>query len=295
VLLAALVAVAPVVWALVDVAVTGDPLFSLNATSSLAEALGRERGIGNVPSAFVSYLTDVARPPVALAGAAGVVLAVRRFGLRAMAVPLALLAAGMLTFVATGVAGLSILPRYLTVPAVALCVMAGYAVGGFETLPAGVWRERWRTGAYVALALGVAFVGLRVGSFNKLRGELRFNDRTHGQLEALLRDPDVRAGIAAQGLRFPTYRAVPDARWILDAPAGRIGTRAVDRRSFCRGIDVYVRGTHKELTRFGQADGVPRTTNRSPRGRVVARSGPFVAYRSCGEAIPSVLNRSQSG
>ena len=33
-----------------------------------------------------------------------------------------------LTFVATGVAGLSVLPRYLTVPAVALCLFAGYGV-----------------------------------------------------------------------------------------------------------------------------------------------------------------------
>ena len=36
--LAALVALAPLGWALVDLAVTGDPLYSLHATSELAEA-----------------------------------------------------------------------------------------------------------------------------------------------------------------------------------------------------------------------------------------------------------------
>ena len=45
--------------------------------------------------------------------------------------PLALFAAGVITFVGTGVLGLSILPRYLTVPAVALCLFAGYALLGF--------------------------------------------------------------------------------------------------------------------------------------------------------------------
>jgi hypothetical protein len=75
--LAALVAAAPVAWALVDLAVTGDPLFSLHATSSLAEALGRERGLRHVPSSFVTFLADVARPPVALAGVIGAVLALR--------------------------------------------------------------------------------------------------------------------------------------------------------------------------------------------------------------------------
>ena len=48
--------------------------------------------------------------------------------------PLALFAAGVITFVGTGVLGLSILPRYLTVPAVALCLFAGYALLGFTEL-----------------------------------------------------------------------------------------------------------------------------------------------------------------
>ncbi|MEY2517027.1 MAG: hypothetical protein QOJ89_4385, partial [bacterium] len=106
-----LVVIAPLVWALVDVVVTGDPLYSLHATNDLAARLGRERGIANVPQTFVTYLADVARPPVAAAGVIGLVLAVRRFGWARMAVPLALVGAGALTFVGTGIAGLSIIQR----------------------------------------------------------------------------------------------------------------------------------------------------------------------------------------
>ena len=58
-------------------------------------------------------------------------LAWRLLGWRRLRVPLALFAAGVITFVGTGALGLSILPRYLTVPAVALCLFAGYALLGF--------------------------------------------------------------------------------------------------------------------------------------------------------------------
>jgi hypothetical protein len=274
-----LAAAAPVAWALVDLAVTGDPLFSLHATSSLAEALGRERGLRNVPSAFVTFLADVARPPVALAGVAGLVLALRRYGAARMAVPLALLGAGALTFAATGVAGLAILPRYLTVPAVALCLLAGYAVLGFTTLAPGPGRERWRRAALAALALAVAFLAIKAASFDRLRSELRFIERTHVRLAALLDDPHVRGGLRCGPLTFPTYRLVPDARWMLDAGAARVRSRAVDRRPGA--VAVYVAGDAKSERRFGRADGVSRTTNRLPSGPPDVRHGPFAAYVRC--------------
>ncbi|MEA2220546.1 MAG: hypothetical protein QOJ35_3172, partial [Solirubrobacteraceae bacterium] len=212
-----LVALAPAGWALVDLAVTGDPLYSLHATSALAGVLGRERGLASVPRAFVTYLADVARPPVALAGIAGLALALRRFGAARMAVPLALLATGVLTFVATGIAGLAIIERYLTVPAVALCVLAGYAVLGFATLEDGPQRSRWRAAAAAALVLGVAFVAVKAASFQRLGAELRFIRATHGELRTLLESEQVRDGMRCGPLTFPTYRLVPDARWLLDA------------------------------------------------------------------------------
>jgi hypothetical protein len=277
-----LVVAAPVIWALVDLAVTGDPLFSLHATSSLAEALGRERGLRNVPSAFVTFLADVARPPVAVAGVAGLVLALRRYGAARMAVPLALLGAGALTFAGTGVAGLAILPRYLTVPAVALCVLAGYAVLGFTTLGPGRARERWRRAAIGALLVGVAFVAVKASSVDRLRSELRFIERTHAQLEALLDDPRVARGLRCGPLTFPTYRLVPDARWILDAGAGRVRSRAVDPGPGA--VAVYITGDAKFERRFGRADGVSRATNELPRGKPDLRQGPFAVFVRCGRA-----------
>ena len=287
--LLALALAAPAIWALVDLAVTGDPLFSLHATSSLAEALGRDRGLRNVPSAFVKFLADIARPPVAAAGVVGLVLALRRYGAARMAVPLALLGAGALTFAGTGLAGLAILPRYLTVPAIALCLLAGYAVLGFTTLAPGAARERWRRAAILALLVGVALFAVKVASFERLRAELRFIERTHEQLTALLADPRLRTGLRCGPLTFPTYRLVPDARWILDADAGRVRSRAVDPRPGA--VAVYVAGDARFERRFGRADGVSRATNRPPAGLPAARHGPLVAYVRCGSADATARTR----
>jgi hypothetical protein len=278
--IAALVAVAPLSWAAVDLAVTGDPLYSLSATGDLAEALGRERGIANVPSAFVTFLADVARPPVALAGVLGAVLAVRRFGARPMAVPLGLLGAGALTFVGTGIAGLSILPRYLTVPAVALCVLAGFGVAGFLTEPAGRVRTWWRRGAVAAAVLGAAYLVLALPSFGMLAGELRFIRSTHDDVRTLLATPAVRDGRRCGPVTLPTYRLVPDARWLLDASRGEVGSRAVLAPR--GGVAIFVTGGGRAERRSGRADGVPRDTNDLPSGAAPdARVGPYAAYVSC--------------
>jgi hypothetical protein len=274
--LLALVVLGPLGWALVDLAVTGDPLFSLHATSTLALELGRERGIARVPKAFVTFLADVARPPVALAGVIGLVLALRRFGAARMAVPLALLGAGALTFVATGIAGLSIIERYLTVPAVALCVLAGYAVLGFATLEPGPLRARWRLAAVGALVVGAAFLALKVASFGQLRGELRFIQSTHAQLRTLLAARPVRAGMRCGSLTFPTYRLVPDAQWILGFDGGHVGSRAEDGQPGA--VAVYIAGDERFERRFGRADGVSRRTNELPRRAPTLRSGPFAVY-----------------
>lgn len=278
--LALLVAISPLGWALVDALVTGDALFSLHATNALASTLGRERGILHVPASFVTFLADVARPPVALAGAIGLVLAVRRFGLVRMAVPIGLLGAGALTFVGTGLAGLSIIQRYLTVPAVALCVLAGYAVLGFTTLADGPLRTRWRRAATGALVVGVAFVVLKAASFGALRGELRFIQSSHAQLRALLAQPRVRAGMRCGALTFPTYRLVPDTRWLLHADARAVRSRAQSPSPGA--VAVYITGGGKIEKRFGRADGVSRATNRLPAAAPALRSGPFAVYLRAG-------------
>jgi Dolichyl-phosphate-mannose-protein mannosyltransferase len=277
--LLALAVCAPPIWAGVDLWVTGDPLFSLHATSDLADELNRNRGLSDVPGSFVSFVVDAARPPVALAALAGAVLAWRLRVGRALHVPLALFGAGVFTFVATGLAGLSVLPRYLTVPVVAVCIVAGYGVLGFTTLPDGSLRRWWTRAAIGAAVLGAVFVAIKAPVVNRLTAELRFIRGTHADLRAILATPPVQRSLACGPLTFPNYRLVPDARWMLDLPASRVGARSARRRE--RGVAMFVVG-RKELERFGFAAGASPSTNVPDPGFVpIARNARYVAYASC--------------
>lgn len=277
--LLALAAVGPLVWAAVDLAVTGDPLFSLHSTSELADELNRNRGLRDVPGSFVAFVVDAARPPVAAAALGGVMLAWRLRAGRALHVPIALFGAGAFTFLATGLAGLSVLPRYLTVPVVAVCLLAGYGVLGFTTLEPGRVRRIWSRAAIGAAVVGLVFVAFKAPVVNRLVAELRFIRATHTDLHAILHDPVVQRSMRCGPLTFPNYRLVPDARWMLDLPRGRVGARSAQRRT--RGVAIFVIG-RKELERFGFAAGASPTTNAPDPGFVpIARNARYAAYAAC--------------
>ncbi|MET0602543.1 MAG: hypothetical protein ABW167_11170, partial [Baekduia sp.] len=261
--------VAPVIWCVVDALVTGDPLFSLHSTSDLADELNRTRSFSEVPGDFVSFLVDTARLPVALAAVAGIVVSWRRRDARAVHVALALFLAGSFTFFATSVAGLSVLPRYLTVPAVALCLPAGYLVTRSRALLA------------VAVVAGLAFVVIRADAFDRLATELRFIRSTHDDLTTVLHTPQVAAGRRCGAVTLPNYRLVPDTRWILHASQKQVGSRSAVQRK--HGVALLLVG-EKLLRRYGFADGASPKTNGPPDGflRGPIRGG-FTAYVSCPE------------
>ena len=258
---------APLIWCAIDALVTGDPLFSLHATSDLADELNRSRSFSEVPGDFVSFLADTARLPVALAAIAGAVWSFRRRDFRAAHVPVALFLAGSFTFLATSAAGLSVLPRYLTVPAVALCLPAGYLV------------TRTRALFAVAVVAGLAFVIVRADAFDKLATELRFIRSTHDDLVAVLHTKSVRDGRACGPVTLPNYRLVPDTRWILDANQKQVGSRSAVQRK--HGVALLLVG-EKLLRRYGFADGASPKTNAPPDGFVRGdRRGGFTAYVGC--------------
>lgn len=280
--LAALAAAAPLGWALFDLLVTGDPLYSIHATSHLAGALGRLRGREQLPIDFVRFLASAVRPPVAIIAVAGIVLAWRRYGPRRLLVPLALLGGGALAFFGLGLAGQPVLPRYLTIPAVAFCLFAGYALFGWVGLKAAdPVRRRWSRLSLVGFAAGLIFVAIALPKLTKPTKELGFVQRSHDQLLILLHAPAVAAARRCGPITFPTYRLVPDTRWLLDLPdADAVARSDPARRS---GGPIVIVSGRKAVQRYGLAAGISRRTNLHPRGfPVVARSGPLAVYaRGC--------------
>jgi hypothetical protein len=220
-LLGGLVVAAPLTWAISDLAITGDALHSLTFTRDTAETLGRPQGIENVPEVMPRRLGEILRWVPLVGGTAGFLLALR-FARERAVLPAALAVLGGLAFVAIGIAGLSLLGRYLFLPAAMLCIFFGFAALGWIGRPLeGPWRM-WLGGAAVLL---VAFAGSTVSHQSDRLDRLRDGIQLRGAIQEDLRD--LSRADAAETLfercapvYAPNHRAVPILAWYLDrAPA----------------------------------------------------------------------------
>jgi hypothetical protein len=283
---AALTAIGPVVWTLTDFVATGDPLFSLTHTSGLAEELGRQRGLSEIPSATVEFLVDLDKLPVFMAGVLGIVLAVllvpRRIGM-----PAAMLVIGMGTFVLVGLAGLSVIDRYLLVPSIMVMVFAAVTLAGWTMLREGHWlRRAWAIAAGLVVAYGIVFTATHV-NLETFDTELRFRGDSHASLERLLANPKVQAGRECGPVSVPNHKLVPDTRWILDAGESEVIARSDDsqRARLRRGVAIYAT-SRQSLLRQGftpQETSVEDVANSLPLPgyEFVAATGMYGAYVRC--------------
>lgn len=163
-------AAAPVVWMLCDLAVTGHPLFGLTHTQDLAAELHRDRGLGNVPHAYLSGLRDLVKGAVVVAAVPGVVIALRRG--RAAWAMLTVAAAGLFAYLAIGVAGLSLISRYLAPTAAMLAVFAAFAA-------TQVFRQRdARAAAVSVFAAAVILLSVPARADNVASQRDRNSERT---------------------------------------------------------------------------------------------------------------------
>lgn len=280
----ALAAVGPVAWALTDMAVTGDPLFSLHSTSDLAGELGRQRSLSDVPVALPEFFNRLVKLPVLAAGVAGIALGLWYVPTR-IVMPGVLLLTGVGTFAAVGLAGLSVIDRYLIVAAVALCVFAALAIGGFTMLPRGRSRRVWSAGSSLAVAFGLLFTVTHPPSFSAFNNELSFRADSHTSLKALLDSEPVRSTLArgCGPVSTPSHKIIPDVRWILDLPASEVVARSDTRRRHRarRGLAIYVQG-RRTMQRQGFASNTDPLTQVPPRGFVRLHSTLYYsAYVNC--------------
>jgi len=219
-LYAGLAAAGPMIWAGLDYLETGDPLFSLHSTSGLAAALGRNTGLGSVPGSLWAFLVRLDKAPILFGAITGLVLAAWLVP-RRVVVPLTLLVVGLGTFALIGAAGLSVIDRYLLLPALMVLVFCAVALAGWTMLePGGLFRRAWAVGALGLTVYGVTAAATTI-SLQTIRTELGFRGDSHVALAGILRLPAVRAGLRCGPLSLPNRKLVPDARWILQrGPAG---------------------------------------------------------------------------
>ena len=285
---ALLTAVGPVVWAAVDFAVTGQPLYSLTATGELADELGRNKGLSAVPEALYTFLIGLAKFPVFVGGALGLALAIVLTPRRA-AMPLALLGAGIGTFAMVGLAGLSVIERYLLVPSLCVMIFAAVFVAGWTMLREGsAWRRVWMGGAVALVAFGIFFTVTRV-NLNQLDNELRFRGDAHQALEQVLGAPAVVSALRCGPVYVPNHKLIPDVRWILDRRQSGVLARSSFRTKTGpepapprRGVVILV---HTRIALFKQAlvtkSDNPLDNLPPPGFDRVATSRHYAAYVHC--------------
>jgi hypothetical protein len=221
---AALAALGPATWALVDFAVTGNPLFSQQYTSSSAEDLGRQGTLSDLPSVIPDFFRSLLKLPVLAAAGAGLVLGIV-ISPRRMLMPLVLFVVALGTFVAIAAAGASVIERYLAIAAVALMVFAAVAVGGWTMLVPGPLRLVWQLAAAAVVLYGVIFTVTHL-DLSRLDQELTFRGEAHDDLVAVLADPHIQAGLRCGPLSVPNHKLVPDSRWVAGLGDGAVRARA---------------------------------------------------------------------
>lgn len=282
---AALAAAAPLGWVATDYVVTGKLLFSLTSTQDLATELQRTRSGGDVITALPQLLRGIVKTPVFFAGLAGLVVALYRFPTRSV-IPLALFLSGVLTFLGTGLAGLSVIPRYLLVPSVMWSLFAAVLVAGFTMIRRG---ERlhgyWAWGATAIVLVGLAYTAVYPPLPTRLNNELVFRGSSHESLRRILDQPAVEDGLRCGPLSVPTHKLIPDVRWVLDLPESEVLARSDDSSSVQRrvryGVALFPVGRTNVL-RTGFAVSTDAIAQVPARGFTkVADDRYFAAYVRC--------------
>jgi hypothetical protein len=280
-------AIAPVLWALTDLLATGDALFSLRHTSSLANDLQRTKPASQAPSFAIHSLDSTLKWPVLLGALLGVGLALA-FARRRAAVPLAISASGLLTFGLIAAAGLSVIDRYLAITALGLLVFAGFAIAGFTVLPNDHRARRpWIAAAIVVALGGAAFTAthLHPGYIDR---ELTTRRELRQELAKLVTTPAFALANRCGPVTVPNHKLIPDTRWVLHADADEVLARSSlpDFGQREPGVQVFVTGPTM-LTNSTYGPFVPGSRDDAriqvpgPGLRLIDRSAHFLAYVSC--------------
>jgi len=277
--LAALAAAPPLLWALSDLVVTGDPLWSLHGTQSLASELGRRTGLAALPETTWDGLRSIlAQPGLLLVSAAGLAAGLALFR-RATALPVAILLLDGLAFLGLAISGLPLNTRYLLPAGLVLALFAALAALGWSALPRGRRRLVW-TAAGIAALLFVAAVSVprQPEAVADLRDRLTATEAINRDLAAILETAQVRRELAACGpLVSPNVRLRPQFAFLTGRDEGSVAVVELGPPPD-RGVLVRTTRRGENRGRGGVRTPIPESY------RPFARSRSWVAYSGCDQA-----------
>ena len=279
--LAALVAAAPILWALTDLIVTGDPLHSLHGTAELAEENERRRSITQVPRWGAQYVAYTLREPLILGVPAGLLFAwLYRRRDRSTWLSLAVAAAMLVVFAIGPIFGLPLIGRYVRTPAILLALFYGLAVAGWMLLPRGSRERRvWMAVGAVALLASLAFVPVKhVEMLQGLDERFERDGRFYADLREVGNAPAVERAFAACGGKLSTaeHRPIPYIRWWLDGDPGSVGT--IRKRTSPLSELLLIPRDVRHVRRFYRSNYPRRTARRPPGWKTIYSNRTWKVY-----------------
>jgi hypothetical protein len=270
---------APLIWVLSDLAITGNPLWSLTHTQHTASLFDRVTGIANVPEWIPRRIGEILRPPVLLGAAIGGVLSLWWLRRRA------LLGAGagllaVVVFAAFATVGLPINSRYAFLSCAILCVFCGAGAFGWTCLERSDPRRHWwmAAGALVLVAL-VAYIPAQYRSDHRELNKLARIHTIEDELVALVEDRAINLRCGPVGV--PNHAPVPllslylktSPRNIVSPEAGHIAS----------GIYIDPASAEVETTYvLDKLDPVEKRTTVPPRFKESATSRSWLIFQGCG-------------
>jgi hypothetical protein len=227
--LALMTALAPLIWAASDWAVTGDPLHSLHGTADLAEAVDRRRNVIDGPYWALQYAGYALREPIVAGVPIGLFFA-WRFRQRQALLPLVVIAAMIAVFLIGPIFGLPLIGRYVRTSSVLLTLFYGLAVAGFLLLRDPRPRRVWKWIGIGTAALSVAFLPWHIGMLGDVERRIDRDGTMYTALRETGRAPQVRDAIEQCGGRISAadHRPLPHLRYWLGTGPGSVETVAND-------------------------------------------------------------------
>jgi hypothetical protein len=292
--LGALAAAGPVLWGLSDYVVTGDPLWSLHGTQTLAGFLERPTGLAAVSDRAWTSLDAILTQPLVIIGICGLVagLILQR---RSTLLPAAILGLQGAAFIGLAVFELPLNVRYLLPVALVLILCAAVACFGWVGFRArGKVRAVWIPTGIVAAVVIAALLPGYLPTVDSIRDKVVARQAIGADLDTLLQSDPVKSAVARCGplvspsnfrrpqMAYATNQAEESVRDVTVAlPRGRgVYVRAVTKAEL-RAAD---QGKGRAPVNFKDFDGDigPRELLAPPGYSRVDRGRFWIAYSRCG-------------
>jgi hypothetical protein len=198
---------APLVWVVSDLAITGQPLWSLTNTRHTAQILDRVTGIANVPEYIPRRIGEIVRPPVLVGAALGGVLSLLWLRPRARIGAVAGVIA-VLVFALFATLGLPINTRYAFLAAAILCIFCGVGVFGWSLLARDDPRRGWWLVAGAVVLVGLlAYAPSQYRAAHSEMNKLAREQSIEDDLVALVRSHAI--GLVCGPVGVPNHAPIP--------------------------------------------------------------------------------------